>query len=385
MLSQKRKIQVRINRNDVSYPVIVSRQSTSTELGRVFSGIGLFESRGQMGKVERRACILLDEGFARARSDVVRSVKRLFPERKHLHITVQGAEVSKTFAKAEEIIGRMIRFGLARGDFVLAIGGGVVGDLGGFVASLYHRGIDVVHVPTTLLAMVDSSVGGKTAVNHPEGKNLIGTFHQPAAVVAVLDFLDSLPDFDFQSGLGEVFKYAAGFSPDLFKYLDRHHADVLARDPNALTHILLESVAMKAEVVRRDERETGVVLLNASRRSKFADRRLLNLGHTTGHGLEKAYALPHGLAVAIGVTLAAKLSAKIKLCPLRCYDQTMTLATKLSLKTEADLDWKLADIMPYIKRDKKIVGDRVQFVGLKDIGHAVVRPTRFDELKLLEG
>ncbi|MBI3541980.1 MAG: 3-dehydroquinate synthase [Deltaproteobacteria bacterium] len=384
MSGVRRRLNVRIHRDDVTYPVVVCQRSRATELGDVFDKLGLFESRGQMGRVKRRACIVYDEGFIHARPDVLRTLRKLFPLRDNLFLGVPGAEASKSIFKAEKILGEMIKAGLTRNDFCLAVGGGVVGDLGGFVASLYHRGMDVVHVPTTLLAMVDSSIGGKTAVNHPEGKNLIGAFHQPAAVVVVLDFLDSLPDFDFQSGLGEVFKYAVGFSPALFRYLDRHAEQVLGRDPAALAHVLLESVAIKSEVVRRDERETGVARLHLASRSRFADRRLLNLGHTIGHGIEKAYALPHGMAVAVGVTIAAKLSAKLKLCPIRCYDQSMNLATRLLLRTDADLDWRLKDVLPYVRRDKKLVGDRLQFVCLKNIGHSFVHPITFNDLKLLE-
>jgi 3-dehydroquinate synthase len=124
--------------------------------------------------------------------------------------------------------------------------------------------------------------------------------------------------------------------------------------------------------------------LKVSQVSRHGDRRLLNLGHTIGHGIEKAYALPHGMAVAFGVTLAAKLSAKVKMCPLRCYDQVMELANKLSMKTESDMDWKLNDVLPYVKRDKKMVGDKLQFICLQAIGQAVVRPTGLRELRVLE-
>jgi 3-dehydroquinate synthase len=156
------------------------------------------------------------------------------------------------------------------------------------------------------------------------------------------------------------------------------------RDPAALSHLLLESVAIKSKVVARDERETGVANLSIKAHSKFGDRRLLNLGHTMGHGIEKAYGLPHGMAVAVGVTLAAKLSMKLKLCSKQCYDDVVELGRALSLRTANDLDWRLSDLMPYVRKDKKLVGDRLQYVALKKIGHAVVRPTKLGELKLLE-
>lgn len=375
-------VNVRIRRRDAEYPVVVAKHGSAAELCQVFDRLGFFERRGRAGSVKRRACVLIDQGFAKARPDVVRAFKKLYPEAENLFVKVPGNESSKSLSMASGILGEMIKARLTRNDICIAVGGGVLGDLGGFVASLYNRGIDVVQVPTTLLAMVDSSVGGKTAVNHPAGKNLIGTFHQPAAVIDVLDFLTTLPDSDYQSGLGEVFKYAVGFSAGLFRYLGRDTAAIHNRDLKALAHLILESVKIKAKVVSADERETGVTELKGT--IKAGDRRLLNLGHTLGHGIEKAYGLPHGVAVAVGVTLAAKFSARVKLCSSQCYDDVMELGSRLALKTEANMDWRLKDIIPYVLRDKKVVGGSVHFVGIRKIGHAVVRPTRVQEFKVLE-
>lgn len=375
-------VNVRIKRRDVEYPVAIAKNSSASELGQVFERLGFFEKRGRVGKVKRHAAVLIDQGFAKARPDVIRTFKKLYPETENLFIKVPGNESSKSLTMAGNILGEMIKAGITRNDVCIAVGGGVLGDLGGFVASIYNRGIDVVQVPTTLLAMVDSSVGGKTAVNHPSGKNLIGTFHQPAAVIDVLDFLATLPDGDYQSGLGEVFKYAVGFSPSLFRYLSKDTAAVHNRDPKALAHMILESVKIKAKVVSADERETGITELKGTKVG--GDRRLLNLGHTLGHGIEKAYALPHGVAVAVGVTLAAKFSARVNLCRSQCYDEVMELGSRLALKTEANMDWRLKDIMPYVLRDKKVVGGTLHFIGVKKIGQAVVRPTRVQELKALE-
>jgi 3-dehydroquinate synthase len=366
-MSGAKRVPVRIKRQDVSYPVIIQPRASQSALSRAFSSLGLADGR--------RACVLVDSGFAGARPDVERALKSIFPH--GLFLRVAGSEASKTLASASGILGKMVGAGFTRSDLVVAVGGGVIGDLGGFVASVYHRGIGVVHIPTTLLAMVDSSVGGKTAVNLPEGKNLVGTFHQPLAVLDFLDLIETLPEADYRSGLGEVYKYAVGFDARLFNYLGSNAARVLAREPAVLARLVRDCVAIKARIVSLDERETGA--------SRAADRRLLNLGHTLGHGLEKAYRMPHGVAVAIGVTLAARFSARVKLCRQRCYDEIMELGERLGLDSERTARWRLPEILPYVKRDKKMAGGRLQFIGIKSIGRAVVRPTRLEELEVLKG
>lgn len=379
-----RRIQVRIPREDAVYPILITKECQRSSLRKIFSSLGLLECRGPIGRVRRRACILIDEGFARARADVVGTIVSLYEGENSISILVSKGEGSKSFETANKILGQMIEAGLTRNDVCIAIGGGVVGDLGGFVASLYHRGLDIVHIPTTLLSMVDSSIGGKTAVNHSLGKNLIGTFHQPCAVLIVLDILRTLPDSDYASGLGEVFKYAVGFSPKFFNFLKKNSEQIRARHPKALETIILESARIKAKVVEVDERETGVARLKLNYSKSIGDRRLLNLGHTAGHGLEKAYAVPHGIAVAIGITMAAKLSVHFKLCPERCYDEIRGLAIRMGLQTEDSFNWKLSEIMPYMQKDKKMAGGRLQYVCLKGIGRATIRPTRLSELSLLE-
>lgn len=369
----RNRVEVDIRRTNYSYPVLVRATSSRAILDQIFSTLSLYENRGE----RRRAFVFIDQGFARTRPDFVRVLKGLWPSSKNRYLLVPSGESSKSLSTASKILGDMIAAGLTRSDLCLAVGGGVVGDLVGFVASLYARGISVVHIPTTLLSMVDSSVGGKTGVNHPLGKNLIGTFHQPTAVIDCLDFVQSLPDSDFQSGLGEVFKYGVGLSPSFYRFLLSNSAAIHNREAAVLSYIVSESVRIKSKIVGRDERESGV--------SGGSDRRLLNLGHTLGHGLEKAYKMPHGVAVAVGITLAARFSREVKLCSAQCYDDVMELASRLALKTETSFDWSLKKIMPYVYKDKKTTGKKVNFVGLKSIGKCVVRPTRFSEFKLLEG
>ncbi|HLG01554.1 MAG TPA: 3-dehydroquinate synthase [Acidimicrobiia bacterium] len=214
---------------------------------------------------------------------------------------IDDGEQAKSLGTVEGLCRRFAEWGLLRSDAIVALGGGVVGDVAGFAAAAYHRGIDYVQAPTTLLAQVDSSVGGKTGVNIPEGKNLVGAFHQPVAVVADLDTLTTLPERDFRSGLGEVLKYACVLDERLGTIILDDTEALLARDLTLLGEVVERSVAIKAEVVAGDERElTGL-------RSK------LNYGHTLAHAIETltGYRMSHGEAVAIGVVFAAELAYRL--------------------------------------------------------------------------
>ncbi|HEX2612286.1 MAG TPA: 3-dehydroquinate synthase [Fibrobacteria bacterium] len=217
----------------------------------------------------------------------------------------RGGEPEKTMSSVQKLITWMLRKGCSRKTVLFAFGGGVTGDMAGFAAAIFMRGADFVQVPTTLLAMVDSSVGGKTGVNHPLGKNMIGAFHQPRAVIISLAALSTLPREEYLAGLAEVAKYAVIKDPELFTYLEQNAAAVLAREPAALEHIIRTSCAIKAAVVGDDEREMGE-----------GGRAILNYGHTFGHAFEflAGYKdLPHGLAVALGMRCAARLSARLGL------------------------------------------------------------------------
>jgi 3-dehydroquinate synthase len=218
--------------------------------------------------------------------------------------TLAPGEATKSFAALAHLCGRLLEMGLERGDFVIALGGGVIGDLAGFAASIVRRGIRLVQMPTTLLAQVDSSVGGKTGINTAQGKNLVGTFHQPSLVLADTETLATLPAREFRAGYVEAAKYGLIADAAFFSWLEDNWAAVSAQDAAALAHTIATSVRGKADIVARDETETG-------------DRMLLNLGHTFGHALE-AWAgysdrLLHGEAVAIGICLAFRLSQELGL------------------------------------------------------------------------
>jgi len=283
-------------------------------------------------------------------------------------IAIPPGEGSKSFSELEHLCDRLLALNLDRGDLIVAFGGGVVGDLAGFAASIYKRGIDFVQIPTTLLAQVDSSVGGKTAIDTARGKNLIGAFHQPRRVLADLSVLSTLPDREMRAGYAEVIKYGMLGDADFFAWLEANGAQVLARDPQALAHAVGRSVEMKAEIVAQDEREAG-------------RRALLNLGHTFGHALEAEIgfgdALLHGEAVALGCAQAFRFSAAAGFCSAadaQRVEQALTavdLPTRLSdIASGAPLP--VERLLEHMAQDKKAEDGHLTFILARRIGEAFV-------------
>ncbi|HKJ71242.1 MAG TPA: 3-dehydroquinate synthase, partial [Gammaproteobacteria bacterium] len=245
---------------------------------------------------------------------------------------------------------------------VVALGGGVIGDLAGFAAATYQRGVPLVQVPTTLLAQVDSAVGGKTAVNHPRGKNMIGAFYQPRAVIADTDTLASLPDRELRAGFAEVIKYGLIRDPELFASLERSVDAILAREPEPLTEAIYRSCVNKAEVVAADERETG-------------QRALLNLGHTFAHAIETGTGYTqwlHGEAVAVGLVMAAEASHRLGLFPGEAVTRLRTLLDRAGLPLTGPADLGAGRYLELMGVDKKAEAGRVRYVLLEDIGAAFV-------------
>jgi 3-dehydroquinate synthase len=283
-------------------------------------------------------------------------------------IVVGAGEGTKSFAGFERVCEALIAARIERGDLVVALGGGVVGDLAGFAASVVRRGVDYIQVPTTLLAQVDSAVGGKTAINSRHGKNLVGAFYQPILVVADTAVLDTLPPRQFRAGYAEVVKYGLLGDAGFFSWLEANAKDVFA-GAAAREHAIATGCRMKAAIVARDEHETG-------------DRALLNLGHTFGHALEAAAGfsdrLLHGEAVALGMVLAAEFSARLGvLAPeqvARTRRHLADVGLPVSLGEVAggvpDAD-RLMDLMA---QDKKVKRGRLTFVLLRDIGAAYIAP-----------
>jgi 3-dehydroquinate synthase len=275
-------------------------------------------------------------------------------------LTVPPGEDAKTLQVYGSLLHQLATQEAHRDDVVVALGGGSTGDLAGFVASTYVRGMPFIQVPTTLTAQVDAAIGGKTAVNLPEGKNLVGTFAQPRAVLVDVDALKTLPDRDFRSGLAEVAKYGLALDLELLDSLERDPAPVLARDPEALEILVARCVSVKAATVARDERDDGA-------------RLILNYGHTLGHALERLDAFQgrsHGEAVAVGMVFAARLSEARGLAPAGLGARTARLLSSLGLETDGALP-PAGDVIAAFRLDKKYQGG-VRFLLLQDVCRPVV-------------
>ena len=325
---------------------------------------------------------LLDEGFNLAEhlggedclivsNDTVAPLyldrlKSCLPGKRTGELTLPDGEAFKTLTAVEKILDELVSARAARDTTVIALGGGVVGDIAGFAAACYMRGVDFIQVPTTLLAQVDSSVGGKTGVNHPGGKNLIGAFHQPNIVLIDTDTLSTLPDREFCAGLAEVIKYGAIVDEQFFEWLEGNMPALLDRDADALAHAIRRSCELKAEVVAEDEREAG-------------KRALLNFGHTFGHAIENSLGYGewlHGEAVAVGMIMAAAMSgiAESEQARLRSLLRAAGLPVEPP-NVGAD---RLVNAMSL---DKKVLASRLRFILLKRIGSAYVT-TDYDEALL---
>jgi 3-dehydroquinate synthase len=336
-----------------SYPVIVG--------SGLLAGTTPFDA----AKLGRRAAIITDGNVAPLYlAPLEAALGEAGVETASLILT--PGEASKSFAELERILGWLLDQGIERGDSIVALGGGVIGDIAGLAASLLKRGCGLIQIPTTLLAQVDSSVGGKTAIDMPQGKNLVGAFYQPDLVLADIAMLDSLPPREMRAGYAEVVKYGLIDQPDFFAWLEENGAALLAGDEKARHQAVGECVRAKAAIVAEDEREQG-------------RRALLNLGHTFGHGLEAAagYAgeLLHGEAVAIGMVMAFELSARLGHCPAaevaRVRDHLKNAGLPLR---PADIGITLdpAEVLGHMQQDKKARTGRLTFILAKGIGKSFI-------------
>ena len=281
---------------------------------------------------------------------------------RHDVIVVPDGEAHKDWATLHTIHTRLLELKAERTTMLVALGGGVVGDIAGFAAATYQRGMPWVQVPTTLLAQVDSSVGGKTAVNHPLGKNMIGAFYQPLAVIIDSDTLSTLPDREYISGLAEVVKYGAIRSPELFAWLEANVDRLRKRDDSAMAHAIHESCKIKAEIVAKDERETG-------------ERALLNFGHTFGHAIEAGTgygAWLHGEAVSAGMVLAGTLSVRVTGLPVVENDRLRELLVQFGLPIDPPAMGS-ERYLELMRRDKKVEAGKLRLVLLEALGRATIR------------
>lgn len=276
-------------------------------------------------------------------------------------IVLPDGEAHKNWETLNRIFDALLTHRCERGTTVIALGGGVIGDLAGFAAAVYLRGVPYIQIPTTLLAQVDSAVGGKTAINHPLGKNMIGAFYQPRAVIADTDTLRTLPDRELAAGIAEVIKYGLIRDPGLFEWLEQNIDRLTARDPEALAFVVERSCRNKAEIVERDEHEEGM-------------RALLNFGHTFGHAIESGLGYGewlHGEAVAAGMVLASRLSCRMGLIAGTDLRRVTALILRAGLPVEAPT-LGVARYLELMGHDKKVQGGRPRFILLKAIGEAFI-------------
>jgi 3-dehydroquinate synthase len=336
---------LKVNLADRSYPIVI--------------GPGLLQSRELLAEhIPGRDAVLVSNTVVAPL--YASQVKASLHGRRIIDVILPDGEQHKTLGNASRVFDVMIANRLSRDTVVLALGGGVVGDLAGFVAACYQRGVALVQIPTTLLAYVDSSVGGKTAVNHPGGKNMIGAFHQPHAVIADTELLRTLPERELRAGLAEVIKYGLICDASFFDWIETNMDALLQRSPEALTTAIYRSCQIKAEFVSRDERELG-------------ERALLNLGHTFGHAIESATGYVewlHGEAVGTGMLMAADLSQRMGALDASVVPRLKALLMRAGLPVQAPRIGA-ARAMDYMRVDKKVQAGRVRLILLDGLGKAV--------------
>jgi 3-dehydroquinate synthase len=276
-------------------------------------------------------------------------------------VEIPDGEVYKSLTTVERLYDELVDFCMDRTSTILALGGGVIGDLAGFVAATYMRGIHFVNLPTTLLAQVDSAVGGKTGVDHPKGKNLIGAFHQPRLVICDLDFLRTLPGKELVAGMAEVVKYGVIADAGFFSFVESHTDEILGLESDAMAEVVRSSCTAKAAVVEQDELESGL-------------RATLNYGHTLGHAFESLTGYSryiHGEAVAMGMVAAARIALELRICEAEVVHRLVQLLSRIGLPTqmpELDPD----DVLTILSHDKKVKDGRVRFVLPERIGKVVI-------------
>ena len=340
---------------DRSYPIVISPEA--------WSNPALAEM-----VVGRKALIISNETVAPLYMQRLRSC---LPEAELDELILPDGERYKTLETLETIYNKLLHGNYDRTSVLIALGGGVIGDTVGFAAATYQRGIDFIQIPTTLLSQVDSSVGGKTAVNHALGKNMIGAFYQPKGVFIDLTSLATLPDREFSAGLAEVIKYGLIRDQDFFEWLEQNVEAIMARDSECLAQAILVSCKTKAEVVSCDETEQGL-------------RAILNLGHTFGHAIEAAQGYKnwlHGEAVGAGMAIAARMSKNMGWISEEEVRRTEALLSAVNLPTKAPEDISPSQMRNLMSHDKKVERGQLRLVLLKSIGEAVVYGD-FDEAEL---
>ena len=355
---------IQVSLTDRSYAIEIGRGLLTDSAARVATWTGR-ESSGT-------ALLVSDENVVETYGSVVAASLQEAGWRVDVATLVAG-EQSKSLEVTSDLYDRLVELPADRGSVVVAVGGGVVGDVAGFAAATFARGIALVQVPTTLLAQVDSSVGGKVAVNHPRAKNLVGAFHQPAGVLIDTDTLDSLPDRDYRAGLAEVVKYGVILDAEFFGYLESHVEDLLGRDAEVLGQVIGRCCRLKADVVEADERETTGL------------RAVLNYGHTFGHAHEvlAGYGeLLHGEAVAIGMIQASRLAERLGRIDAEVTGRQVELLERLGLPVAPPETADTDAVLERMQLDKKTQDGQLRFVLPTRLGHVeLVSPVDPDQVR----
>ncbi len=297
------------------------------------------------------------------------TVQRLYGDKfpqAEVVIAIEPGEEFKELSTLDTIFEKLIEFEFDRSSFILCIGGGIVCDLGGFAASIFMRGVEFGFVSSTLLSQVDASVGGKNGVNFRGYKNMIGNFNLPKFVICDMNMLATLTNDDILCGMGEIVKHGVIANADLFDYIEQNAQKVSTRDTEAIARFVYDSVVIKADIVNKDARESG-------------ERRKLNFGHTFGHAFEKIQKIPHGMAVSIGMVIAAQISVKKNLLAQKEFDRLAKVLKSLNMPTEISLS--ADELFSVLKRDKKRDGQSIHFVLLTSIGSSVVEKISLQELE----
>jgi 3-dehydroquinate synthase len=341
--------QIQVSLGDRSYPIY-----TGSEM------VASFASVCRQHGISDAVVVITDQNVAKFH---LRSLLHnlLHHQFQPLTITIPAGESQKNLKRANAIFTEMLKKRIPRNATVIALGGGVIGDLAGFVAAAYQRGIKVIQVPTTLLAQVDSSIGGKVGVNHPLGKNMIGAFHQPIFVWMDTEYLKTLPQREIVCGMGEVVKYGVIRDNKFFEFLESNLEKLLQLETEAIIHAQARCASIKADVVSQDEKESGL-------------RMILNSGHTIGHGLESAgryKALKHGEAILLGMLAEGWIAQEMNLFDPVSYDRLVALIQRIPIKVKLS-SLKMADIINAMGRDKKRIASKLRFVLPVKIGEVKV-------------
>ncbi|MBI1935921.1 3-dehydroquinate synthase [Candidatus Woesearchaeota archaeon] len=345
-------INTRIKMKDKEYSIFVG-SSLLNELAN-------FIKENHNGK---KVAIIIGENTNKLHGNKLKAeLKELNP----LFIPVHSGESSKSREIKEKIEDKLLDNKFGRDSLIIAVGGGVIGDLAGFTASTFNRGIPIIHVPTTMLAMVDSSIGGKTGINTKHGKNLIGTTYQPNAVFDDMDFLETLPDEEFRNGLAEVIKMSIIMDKDFFEFLESNNKKILSRDKKILEQVIKKNIELKKDVVEKDPFEMNL-------------RQILNFGHTFGHALEayNSYKIRHGFGVAQGIIVEARISVIVNNLKKDEEERIINMLKSFGFPTSIDRNVDTSKILELMKSDKKSRGNRPRFVLIDEIGKTKSKENNF--------